>query len=303
MNDIFVFWQNLLSIHQSAFLSSLSQSHHVILIVEEALDQRRQNDGWEIPVFGKCEIIINPNISKINAIFEIENAIHIFSGINAYPLTKNAFKLAIKRNVKIGIISEPFNWLRFNGKLRFIKYFFYKIRYDRYISFILTIGNRGRWCFEKTGFTKTKIFDWGYFTENIEMDISPNVDYKKKTILFVGSIDKRKNILHLVESCIKNENYISKFIIVGKGTLVGRLVEKIKDYSFINYASGVSHTEIYKYIIASDLLILPSIFDGWGAIVNESLMCGTPVLVSDHCGSAVLVKDIRGKVFSIKKKI
>jgi glycosyltransferase involved in cell wall biosynthesis len=47
-----------------------------------------------------------------------------------------------------------------------------------------------------------------------------------------------------------------------------------------------------------DLLILPSQFDGWGAVVNEALMCGVPVICSDQCGAAdLLAESWRGSIF------
>lgn len=47
-----------------------------------------------------------------------------------------------------------------------------------------------------------------------------------------------------------------------------------------------------------DLFVLPSRLDGWGAVVNEALMQGTPVICSDDCGSSVLLnKQNSGSVF------
>jgi glycosyltransferase involved in cell wall biosynthesis len=48
----------------------------------------------------------------------------------------------------------------------------------------------------------------------------------------------------------------------------------------------------------TDLLLLPSRYDGWGAVVNEALMCGVPVVCSDNCGAAELLREPwRGATF------
>ena len=53
----------------------------------------------------------------------------------------------------------------------------------------------------------------------------------------------------------------------------------------------------------SDLLILPSKLDGWGAVTNESLLAGTPVLCTNTCGSSVLLDGrIRGESYKWSKK-
>ncbi|MDZ7907834.1 MAG: glycosyltransferase, partial [Gemmobacter sp.] len=42
----------------------------------------------------------------------------------------------------------------------------------------------------------------------------------------------------------------------------------------------------------ADVLVLPSKSEPWGLVVNEAMICGLPVVVSDKCGSAIdLVQD------------
>lgn len=53
----------------------------------------------------------------------------------------------------------------------------------------------------------------------------------------------------------------------------------------------------------NDILILPSIHDGWGAVVNEALQTGMYVICSNTCGAADLLKDERiGKVFHVNNE-
>ena len=47
--------------------------------------------------------------------------------------------------------------------------------------------------------------------------------------------------------------------------------------------------DIPHLMSSADCLILPSRHDGWGAVVSEALMVGTPVICSDACGSAGVV--------------
>ena len=57
--------------------------------------------------------------------------------------------------------------------------------------------------------------------------------------------------------------------------------------------------DVARQMIAnSDCLILPSRWDGWGAVVNEALMMGVPVICSDTCGASDLLGNPeRGEVF------
>ena len=63
-----------------------------------------------------------------------------------------------------------------------------------------------------------------------------------------------------------------------------------------------SNSEIPSILLQQDILILPSLYDGWGAVVNEALSCGCYVVCSDHCGAKdLLIGHPRlGKVFKAK---
>jgi glycosyltransferase involved in cell wall biosynthesis len=64
----------------------------------------------------------------------------------------------------------------------------------------------------------------------------------------------------------------------------------------------MSNEEIKGLMNKCDILILPSLFDGWGAVVNEALQAGMQVIASEHCGASILLDgEQRGEVFSFKK--
>lgn len=77
------------------------------------------------------------------------------------------------------------------------------------------------------------------------------------------------------------------------------------DYRLINgnrsihYHGIVSNEEVRAAMLESDIAILPSKYDGWGAVVNEALQCGCQVLVSNCCGSSSIPKSCLklGKAF------
>jgi glycosyltransferase involved in cell wall biosynthesis len=295
----FIFWTNMLSLLHSSFLRNLGNNQDVILVVETELSEEviRQY-CYHIPDHGKVITIVAPNDEQIKVLLDMENAIHVFWGVQSFKMSDKAFKFAVKEKLFIGIFSEPYNWLGIKGKLRFVKYSLFRIRYGKYIRFILTTGRRGRWCFESAGFRKDIIYDWGYFTETPDMQIQENQTNDIK-LLFIGRIDKRKNILSLVSTC-KELNIIDKLQIIGIGHLEKALLNRI-DNTKCEYLGKIPNKEIHKIIVNADVLILPSIYDGWGAVVNEALMCGVPVIASNRCGASILINDIRGQVFSIEK--
>lgn len=293
----YIFWQNILSIHQSALIRNLAEVSEVILVVSEGLDQERVTHGWNIPDFGNASIVINPDDQRISEYLKDDNSINIFTGINSFPLVYRAFKRAVKNNLRVLVYLEPFNWVDSKAWLRLLKYKLLFLRYKKKIDGILAISSAAKKCYSKAGFNSKKIFDWAYFTENSQ--VKERVTSKKSglKLLYVGSIDKRKNIIGVLPIIQNHKSSFLEFNIIGKGSLEKDL-DQFTDNEKILYKGAVPNAEIYKYFLNSDILVLPSIFDGWGAVVNEAIMSGTKVLCSESCGASDLIAANRGRIFS-----
>lgn len=52
---------------------------------------------------------------------------------------------------------------------------------------------------------------------------------------------------------------------------------------FLGFANQTQLPAVYS---AADLMILPSVYDAFGVVVNEAMLCGCPVVASDHVGAA-----------------
>ncbi|KEO72583.1 hypothetical protein EL17_17755 [Anditalea andensis] len=290
--------------HQSAFLRNLAVHHPVTLLVSKEWAENRKNLGWEKPNLDGVRVIISPNDEVIQEVFTTKaNAIHSFGGIDAFPFVYKAFKLAVKKKVNITVHLEPLNLDGVKGKIRILKYWIIKLRYGRYIDAILVKGFLGRACYEKVGFSKEKIWDWAYFTEDHDktgVDLSDSGAAKLPSFLFVGALIDRKNILPILKDAIPLASGIEKFSVIGTGPLEKEIQQIADNHQKIHFLGKKSNREVNALMSAHDYLVLPSLFDGWGAVVNEALMAGTRVIVSNKSGAASLLLDeTRGYVFNI----
>ncbi|WP_143960700.1 glycosyltransferase family 4 protein [Litoribacter populi] len=287
----FIFWQYALSIHQSAFLKNIAKSNKVILLVSKEYSENRKALGWTAPNFGEVDVRVDASSSQVESVFKNHpNAIHVFGGIDAFQFVYEAFKRAIALNSHILVYLETVNLKGLKGILRFIKYKLLFLRYERKIQGILATGLTARSCFVKIGFPENKIFDWGYFTENPEMRRDTQVmERGKPSYLYVGALIKRKNILSVLKTVEKYSEHFHKFTIVGVGPLENEIKKLSNIHSKIYFLGGVVNTEVFEQMESHDYLVLPSFFDGWGAVVNEALMSGMKVLVSEQCGASALV--------------
>jgi len=297
----FIFYSLSINIHEAALIKYLSQKYEVSLIVQVSqLSNRVRDSGWDIPDIGNTKVYISPKKDIMQNFYRSDNTIHIISGFSDIYL-KDIVKYKDKTS-KIGITTESFRYLDPLKYLSRWKYLLYRLSYGGKIDFILAIGQKAHEQMRMIGFKKHKVFDWAYFTKKINRDIVKNTQHSEQiSLLFVGTINDRKNVLYLVDihKKISNPNIILN--IVGSGNMVDDLLSSIKDYKNIHYLGVKRNNEIADLMLNSDLFILPSKYDGWGAVVNESLLCGLPVVVSSYCASHILVKGKRGKFFSIKE--
>lgn len=295
----FIFWQNIISIHQSAFIKALSEEYDVTLVTEERLDKERVSERWNIPEMGNAKVIVAPSDSKITSLLADVNAWNVFSGIDAFPMVYKAFKQAVKLDRRIAVMAEPYDWTGIKGKFRKMKYKLLFAKYRKHIEHFFTTGNHGIRCFEDSGMPETKLHQWGYFTETV-----PNVkairqfESSKPRMIYVGRFDANKNILSILKNIGEFEENIEIFTLVGSGPLDNEIKGIANSNSKINLVGRVDNSKVQDLMASHDYLILPSLYDGWGAVINEALSCGTRVLCSDSCGAAVLLDgEERGEAF------
>ena len=118
--------------------------------------------------------------------------------------------------------------------------------------------------------------------------------YYKKRFVFIGRLSTVKNINMLVDLFNSLEDYM--LTIIGTGPLEQELKNKAKNN--ISFEGQIENEKLDKYFEVNDILILPSLSETWGLVVEEALYFGMPVIVSNRCGSCELVKEgANGYVF------
>lgn len=135
-------------------------------------------------------------------------------------------------------------------------------------------------------------------------------------ILFVGTLEPRKNLVRLVKAygSIKKRGYPHKLIMAGRrGWLYEEIFQTInqlgleKDVITPDYIPEEDLVALYN---AADLFAFPSLYEGFGVPVLEAMACGAPVITSNTsslpevAGEAALLvhpEDVDGLTNSIEK--
>jgi glycosyltransferase involved in cell wall biosynthesis len=116
---------------------------------------------------------------------------------------------------------------------------------------------------------------------------------EKKIALFVGRLIKEKAVEDAIRSFERVKyNNCSVLVIVGVGAeelALKKLVQELglqERILFVGYYEKEGLAAWYKL---ASVLILPSRHEAFGVVVNEALLCNTPVIVSDNVGAKSLI--------------
>lgn len=127
--------------------------------------------------------------------------------------------------------------------------------------------------------------------------------FEKNIFLFVGRLVEVKNLYFLIEvfSDYVSKNKNAVLILVGDGDKKSeliKLVELLKIQDNVIFAGRFEHKELYAWFRVADYFILPSTWEPFGAVVNESLIAGVPVICSNLAGASCLINDKNGTTFN-----
>lgn len=183
--------------------------------------------------------------------------------------------------------------LAFQDRLRLIERIYAKLIFNKVIkksNKIITVSKFSQK--EILKYTQAK-------PENIKViynAIHPNIcideydndrTFKEDYILYVGNVKPHKNLKNLIKAfqILKENDSKLKLIIIGKkegfinsDTDVVDLSKNLKDVIFTGFLSQKDLISAYR---KAKLLVLPSLYEGFGYPIIEAMYNNTPVILSD----------------------
>jgi glycosyltransferase involved in cell wall biosynthesis len=133
--------------------------------------------------------------------------------------------------------------------------------------------------------------------EKICNDVLRNYYILGPFILYVGTLEPRKNIPLILKAYYKLKNYglNHKLVIVGKrGWKYEAFEELIKILNLsedIIFTGFVPEKVLPAFLTSADLFIYPSFYEGFGLPPLEAMACGTPVITSNTSSLPEVVGD------------
>ena len=298
-----VFWQNILSPHQVPFLRCLAElGHEVTVITITSMTADRAALGWKAPNVGCAHVIIDPEAAEIQRLIKSspKASIHVMAGARWYPLGNQAVKHCIESKRRLGIISEAPDSRGILVYGRWIKYAVERFSIGFRYNFVLAMGEMGVRWFRRSGYLARTVFPFAYVTEPVSgLQVTPRPSFL--SVLFVGRLVKLKGVDLLLRAFAAVSPPGAKLKMIGTGPEDGclrHLASELHVADSVIWAGNMKNSMVSAAMASADVMVLPSRKDGWGAVVNEALMVGTPVICSSACGAAELIREPwRGTVF------
>lgn len=125
-----------------------------------------------------------------------------------------------------------------------------------------------------------------------------------KVLIYSGRLIDIKNVDSVIKAISKLGKKDLIFLITGGGKSEKKIINLSEELGVKTIITGFisKQEELFKHYFVGDALILPSLDEPWGLVVNEAMFSGLPVIVSNVCGCSLdLCKDsYNGKIIDPK---
>jgi len=185
----------------------------------------------------------------------------------------------------------------------------------RYVDYALYVGSANKEYYLKHGLSEKQLVyaphaidnerfhGSSYENQAVSWRLEHNISPSDFVILYAGKFEPRKNLLLLISAFKKfSAKYgkRTKLLLVGNGPEEEKLKKDADGHADILFLPFQNQASMPMILRIGDLFCLPSKSETWGLVVNESLACGRPVLVSDKvgCGPDLIGDERVGAIFS-----
>jgi len=128
--------------------------------------------------------------------------------------------------------------------------------------------------------------------------VSRKLGLPKKYILFVGTLEPRKNVPTLLEAyerLIRAGDIEHGLVLAGGrgwgGDVIARKIRSLGLEAHVKLTGYVAREDMPALYSMADLFVYPSLYEGFGLPPLEAMACGTPAVVSDGSSLKSVVAD------------
>ena len=288
----------------------------MIAYVTSLENPTRKAQGWSDTRVQSIERRVIPPGRALNACYQAlkkhKSDIHFFGSPFQDPTLMMCLLMAVWLNLEFYLVSEPYSpgnegyltdgdssWTRLKdslkAKLRPFAYRLYALALCKRFQGVFAISRLSLVQYLAAGIPRKKLYPFGYFVpEDGATVVAKNAAETVRTdclkLVFVGALIRRKGVDLLAGAVQQAGRSGCKVGVDVYGA--GKPPPSLKNVSEICLRGTIPFGQAAAVIAKYDLLVLPSLYDGWGVVVNEALSAGVPVLTSDLVGAGCVAAEL-----------
>lgn len=124
----------------------------------------------------------------------------------------------------------------------------------------------------------------------LQLRKSVNASCDNPIILYVGKLLRGKRVFDLIKAveCLQKQGLMTTLFLVGDGSQAGELHSYVRDHNISNvhFHGFVNQSLLPVYYGASDIFVFTTARDTWGAVINEAMAAGLPIITTNQAGAA-----------------
>ncbi len=121
-----------------------------------------------------------------------------------------------------------------------------------------------------------------FIPNDVKQKVISKYNLPNKFLLHVSSITERKNLLSILKSIQKLKN--QHLVVIGDGnTYKNKCLEYIRQHNLqdrVHFINNISLKEMVAIYQSADIMLYPSLFEGFGIPILEALFSKTPVITT-----------------------
>jgi len=141
-----------------------------------------------------------------------------------------------------------------------------------------------------------------YFYSKSDNEYNQNIQkkygIKNKLILYSGGMAVRKNLEVLIEAFARLQDNIEEkydLVLTGKKNIVtnqlSNLARELGVKENVIFTGYISEKELSSLYCSAELMVYPSLYEGFGLPITEAMICGTPIVCSNISSLPEIVGD------------
>ena len=298
---IIVFLSNYFNHHQTSLSAQLyEQTNHQYFFIETAkISDERIKLGWggdAKPEYVKYYLQDEYTRRFCDSVIYDADVVIIGS----------APDILIKRRLKQGKLVFRYSERPLKKGLELYKYPYRYFKWHRinnrsFNIYMLSASSFTSADYAKFGLFENRCFKWGYFPETKKYDVDDLIQGKdRKRILWAGRFLDWKHpddVLHVAKK-LKDDGLTFTMDIVGTGIMDSKLKEMSVSLGLtdcVNFIGSVPANQVRTLMEKAGIYLFTSDrYEGWGAVLNESMNSGCAIVASHAIGSVPFLMKNKG---------